>query len=199
VAAALVAASGKFMKASIKEVPMRKLTLWAVACLWASLLLAAGKYQPLNVKTGEWETTVTTSVSGAPPIPPGMLEKLTPEQRARFAAAMGKRASGKPTTRTSKSCLTKERLEKNPFNDRKECTGTVLTSTASKMEIEEVCTEEDSKIDSKVHFEAIDSEHVKGTVQSTVIGAGSGGKPMNISGTITSKWIGAVCTEKDDH
>jgi len=175
---------------------MRKLTLWAVACLWASILLAAGKYQPLNVKTGEWETTVTTTVSGAPPIPPDMLEKLTPEQRAKFAAAMGNMASGKPTTRTSKSCLTKERLMKDPFNDRKECKETVLTSTGSKMEIEEVCTEENSKFDSKVRFEALDSEHVKGTMESTATGSG---KTMNINGTITSKWIGAVCTEKDDH
>ena len=175
---------------------MGKITVWAVTCLWASILLAAGKYQPLNVKTGRWETKFVTTVSGAPPIPQEMLDKMTPEQRARFEAAMSKMASGTPVTRTSKSCLTKERLGKDPFNDRKECKETVLTSTGSKMEIHEVCTDEQSTFDSKVRIEASDSENVKGWVQSTVTGSG---KTMNVNGTFTSKWIGAVCTEKDDH
>jgi Protein of unknown function (DUF3617) len=173
---------------------MRKLALWALSCLSASILLGAGKYQPLNVKLGTWETIYTTTVSGAPPIPQKMLDRMTAEQRARFEAAMGNMASGTPRTRTSKTCLTKERLEKDPFNDRQSCTGTVLTSTGNKMEIQKVCTEENAKVDSKVRIEATDSENVKGWVQSTVTGSG---KTMNINGTFTSKWIGAVC--KDEH
>jgi Protein of unknown function (DUF3617) len=172
---------------------MRKIALWTLSCLSASILLAAGKYQPLNVKLGTWETIYTTTVSGAPPIPQEMLDKMTPEQRARFNASMSKMASGTPRTRTSKTCLTKERLEKDPFNDRKSCTDTVLTSTSSKMEIEEVCEEENAKFDSKVRIEATDSENVKGWVQSTVTGSG---KTMNVNGTFTSKWLGAACKEK---
>lgn len=172
---------------------MGKIALWTLSCLSASILLAAGKYQPLNVKLGTWETVYTSTVSGAPPISQEMLDKMTAEQRARFEAAMSKMASGAPRTHTSKTCLTKERLEKDPFNNRKSCTETVLTSTGSKMEVHEVCAEEDAQFDSRVRIEATDSENVKGWVQSTVTGSG---KTMNVNGTFTSKWIGAACKEK---
>ena len=108
---------------------------------------------------------------------------------------MNRMASEAPKTRTSKSCLTKEKLEKDPFNDKeKSCTETVLNSTGSKMEVHEVCTEENMKSDITVHIEALDSENVKGTVQSNTSG---GGNTMNINGTFTSKWIGAVCKDGD--
>lgn len=172
---------------------MRKPALWILLCLSASVALAAGTYQPLNVKLGTWETTFTTAISGAPPIPQEMIDKMTPEQRARFDAAMGKMASGTPRTRTSKTCLTKEKLEKDPFNDRPSCTEKVLTSTSSKMEIEEICDEENAKSDSTVRIEATDSENIKGWAQTVVTGSG---KTMNVNGTFTSKWVGAACKEK---
>lgn len=172
---------------------MRKLALGTLLCLSASLVWADGKYQPLNVKLGTWETTFTTTVSGAPPVPQEMIDKMTPEQRARFEAAMSKMASGTPRTRSSKSCLTKEKLEKDPFNDRQSCAEKVLTSTSSKMEIEEICSEENAKSDSKVRIEATDTENVKGWVQTVVTGSG---KTMNVNGAFTSKWVGAACQEK---
>ena len=45
---------------------------------------AADKIQSLNLKVGLWEVTHTTSLTGTPPIPPEMLAKMTPEQRAEF-------------------------------------------------------------------------------------------------------------------
>ncbi|HVA01381.1 MAG TPA: DUF3617 domain-containing protein [Terriglobia bacterium] len=175
---------------------MRKLILGSVICLSVELLLAAGgKYQPLNVKTGLWETTWTSKVTGRPPISPDMLANLTPEQRAKFEAAMNRMASEAPKTRTSKSCLTKEKLEKDPFSDKKmSCTETVLNSTGSKMEVHEVCTGKDMKTDVNVRIEAITSGYVKGTVQSNTTG---GGNTMNVNGTFTSKYIGAVCKDTD--
>jgi Protein of unknown function (DUF3617) len=175
---------------------MRKLVLAGAICLSVQLLLAAsGKYQPLNIKTGLWETTSTTKISGRPPISPEMLAQMTPEQRARFEVEMNRMVNQTPRTRTSKTCLTKEKLEKDPFNDKDQsCKETVLSSTASKMEIREVCTEEGSTVDILVHIEALDSENVKGTVQSNASG---GGNTMNVNGTLTSKYIGAVCKNTD--
>ncbi|HTE88846.1 MAG TPA: hypothetical protein VK639_07845 [Terriglobales bacterium] len=49
---------------------------------------AADKLQPLNVKTGLWETTTTRITSGEIPIPAEMLARLTPEQRAKMEARM---------------------------------------------------------------------------------------------------------------
>lgn len=174
---------------------MRKLVLASVICLSVPLAWAAeGKYQPLNVKTGSWETTTVTTMTGAPPIPQDMLDRMTPEQRERFQAAMGQMASGTPRTRTYKTCATKKDLEEDPFNDKnKSCVETVLSSTGSKMEVHEVCTVEEAKVDMKVHIEASDSENVKGWSQATVTGSG---KTMHAHSTFTSKWLGEVCTDQ---
>lgn len=171
---------------------MRKLALLCAIGLGAALILAAsGNYQPLKVKTGLWETTWSSEVSGRPPIPADMLQNMTPEQRAKLEAAMGKMASQAPEGRTNKSCLTKEKLEKDPFKqDNKSCTQTVLASTGSKMQIHEVCGNEYGKMDMIVDIEATDSEHVKGTVKSNTSG---GGNSMNVNGTFNSKWLGAAC------
>jgi Protein of unknown function (DUF3617) len=175
---------------------MRKLILASVICLSVQLLWAAGgKYQPLNIKTGQWETTWINNFSGRAPISPEMVANMTPEQRAKFEAAMNKMASQGPRTRTVKTCATKEKLQRDPFNrEDKSCTETVLNSTGSKMEVHEVCSEENMKADITVHIEAVNSEYVKGTVQTNATG---GGNTMNINGTFTSKWIGAVCKDTD--
>jgi tRNA threonylcarbamoyladenosine modification (KEOPS) complex Pcc1 subunit len=171
---------------------MRNLLLIAAFFLGAQLFFAAnGDYQPLNVKTGLWETTWTSSVTGRPPIPADMLEKMTPEQRAQFEAAMSSMMSQAQKPRTSKSCLTKDKLEKDPFKrEDKGCTETVLASTGSKMDVRETCTHENAKSDVTVHIEAEDSEHVRGTVKSNVSASGNA---MNVNGTFTSKWLGMVC------
>jgi hypothetical protein len=171
---------------------MRILIVLGVICLGAELLLAVGEtYQPLNVKTGLWETTWTSSLSGRPPIPANMVESMTPEQRERFEAAMNKMVSQAPKTRTAKSCLTEEKLKKDPFNEEnKSCTETILASSGSRMDIREVCSGGAVKNDVTVHIEAIDSEHVSAKVVSNMSG---GGNTMNMNGTFTSKWLGAAC------
>jgi len=86
---------------------MQKNTSLGLIFLWAPVLLASGDVQPLNIKTGLWQLTMTTTVSGRPPIPPEALARMTPEQRAKFEAAMKARASHGPRTRTYKNCVTK--------------------------------------------------------------------------------------------
>jgi hypothetical protein len=167
---------------------MRKMILFLVViCLLAPVVLAGGKVQPFNVKPGLWQTTWTTTTTGRPPIP----DNLTPEQRARYEAAMSKMASGVPRTNTYKSCVTKEQL--NPFSqpDNK-CTWTVLASTSSKLDVHGTCApgREDVKMDMTVQLEALDSENVKGTGQQALIG---GGNTLNSKFTLTSKWLGPAC------
>jgi hypothetical protein len=70
----------------------------------------------LNLKEGLWETTHTMNMSGMPPIPADALAKMRPEQKARIEAMMSQRGvGGTATTDTSKSCITKEKLEKSAF------------------------------------------------------------------------------------
>src|SRR5579862_2888392 len=82
-----------------------------VAAAWAA------DTTPLNVKTGEWEVTTSTESSGQLPIPEEMLNKLTPEQRARMEAAMKARGAGGPRTSVRKNCVKKEDLDKAFGND----------------------------------------------------------------------------------
>jgi hypothetical protein len=158
----------------------------------ASTLWAADQYQPLDVKTGLWEVTTITNLSGQIPIPPDVLEKLTPEQRARFQERMNAKAMQPSKPIVSRNCLTKEQLDKGySFTEnRKSCTPTLVSSTKSKVEVRLECVENDVKIDAKVQFEAIDSENVRGQTQSVATG---GDHTMNSSSTFAAKWLGSSC------
>lgn len=171
---------------------MRKVILGLAGCLSAGLLWAAqAKYQPLNIKPGLWETTSVTKISGRPPISDEMLAQMSPEQRARFEAAMGQMANQPPRTRVAKKCVTEKDLKEDPFNDNPEsCKETVVNSSGRKLDIHEVCSEQGAKVDVMVHIEAVDSENVKGTVQSNATG---GSNTMTVSGTFKSKYVGAAC------
>src|SRR4051794_18305857 len=81
-------------------------------------------FEPLNMKLGLWQTSSNFSNAGEMPIPPEMLEQMTPAQRAQAQALSGAKSF------TSTSCVTKENLQ-NPFTG-KECTWTILESTASR-------------------------------------------------------------------
>ena len=118
---------------------MRQIAWVGAVCLLAAagLTVAAG-YQPLNIKTGYWETSMTSSGTGTPPFPPEVLAKMTPEQKARLEAAM--KSTMATQTQDYKHCITKEQLEKNPFSDpNQKCTWTVLNSTGSSMEAKGSC------------------------------------------------------------
>jgi uncharacterized protein DUF3617 len=174
---------------------MQKMILSGMIGLMAPILLAAGNIQPLKVKPGLWQETITSTTSGQPPIPPGTLDKLTPEQRAKFEAAVKGRTSKGPQTRTFNHCVTQEDLNKDPFGeDKKSCTRTVLASTGSKMDVHAVCTGNGGvKTDFTVHIEALDSENVKASVH---VNSTGGGRAMNGDSNITGKWLGAACPGK---
>src|SRR5260370_11263079 len=152
---------------------------------------AADKIQPLHVKTGLWETTRTTNTSGQMPIPPELMARLTPEQRAKMEDRMKANSAEKSRTNTSQSCMSKEKLEKAPFSDeQKDCTRTIVTSTSSEAEIRFACEKQGMKSNGTIHVEALTPESVKGSAQTAMTG---GGRTMNISGTFTAKWLGPNC------
>jgi len=176
-----------------KEGKMRKIILLSLICLSASVVLAGGDIKPLNVKTGLWQATTTTNMTGIPPISPEVLNQLTPEQRSKLEESMKARASQGPQTRTYKHCVTEKDLNKDPFSEKKEsCTRTVLTSTGSKMEIRQICTEKGMKMDTTIKIEALNSENVKGSGHIIVTGDG---RTMNGDMNFSAKWLGPVCTD----
>ncbi len=173
---------------------MRQMIVWSVMCLWAGSLWAGGKIK-LNAKTGLWQTTSTNTVTGSMGIPPEMAAKLTPEQRARFEAAMKKQANGVPRKLTYKDCLTEKNLSEDPFTDRApgdkmKCQETVIKSTSTDLEVREVCTDGSSKSDTHLSFHADSPKHVTGSGNTTAV---VGGHTMHSVIKMDSRWIAASC------
>jgi hypothetical protein len=147
--------------------------------------------QPLNVKTGLWEVTTTVTTSEEIPIPDGLLEKLTPEQRARAEERVKARKAGPQKTSIAKLCLASQELERGmPFRPaRKSCTWTVVTSTSSKVEARGVCVSQGTKTEGTLRIEALSPEEAEGSIQLLK-------KNDNTSVTISTfkaKWIGSFC------
>jgi hypothetical protein len=177
---------------------------FALALLATSVVRAADP-TPLDIKTGEWEYTVTMQMSGMPQqsaaqipqIPADQLARLPPEQRAKVEAALKQAAnmtSGKPTTSTSQNCVKKEDLARlNPLgNADKSCKMTVIDSTRSKLEAKVECDSPGNKSSSTVTVEAASPELSRFSVVSTGI---ADGHPMNMTVNGTGKWLSAACTD----
>ena len=168
-------------------------TLFAALILLSSVALwAADQGQPLNVKTGLWEMSRTMTRSGSMPIPPELLQRLSPEQRARMEERMKAHSGEQTKTTTYQSCLTKEDLQEGPtFSEEKyQCSRNIVTSTSSKIEVHLTCEQEGMNGNATVQVEALSPESVKGSVQ---IVANGGGKTMNSNSNFTGKWIASSC------
>ena len=167
--------------------------LLALVVFSSLTLWAADNVTPLNVKEGLWEMTVTHSMSGMPAmpdIPPDVLAKMPPEQRARMEAMM----KGGPSTDVRKECITKEKLAKNSAfsNNRGDCTRTVVNSTGSKLEVKIHCEEKQASTDGTLVLETVGSDHVKGTMQMQSA-TNANGHTMNMNFTFSSKYLGPTC------
>jgi hypothetical protein len=161
----------------------------------ASALFCAGicaAQTPLNIKTGEWESTVSSDTNGQLPVPQEMIDKMTPEQRAKMEAMMKARGMQGPRTSVTKHCIKKEDLDKPFGNDNKSCKPTIVTSSATKQEIHMECDMGGGKQVGTLKFEAVDSSTVRGSMQ---MSASNGGRTMNVNSTFSGKWLGSACTE----
>lgn len=146
---------------------------------------------PLNVKAGLWEVTSDGSQSGAPPIPPEALARLSPEQRAQFEAAM--RQSAGPHHQVSKRCVTQadiaKSFEKMGQMDGGRCTQNVSSSTATLRAGTFSCTGRENA-SGTYRIEARSRESVIANWNATI---SNGGKEMKITNTAQGKWLSADC------
>ena len=178
--------------------------LFLALALFGGAVAWAADPVPIDVKTGEWEYTVTTQMTGLPQsgqqmpsIPPEQLAKMPPDQRAKIEAAL-KRASamtgGKPMTTTSKSCIRKEDLAKMIPNGNRDqsCKITLVSSSSTKQELKMACESNGGKQTGTVVVEALSSESTKFSLQ---MAADQDGHAMNMTVSGTSKWLGATCTD----
>jgi len=166
--------------------------------IWLLLALSAGaadKGQPLKIKTGLWEVTTTVSTNDEAPIPAGLLEKLTPEQRQRIQERMEARQSGTTKTAIARRCVSRKELETGvPFKpDVKSCSWETTASTRTKMTADLRCAGESSREEvskGSLEVEALTSESVRGSV---VIPATHSDDPVHSSSIFTAKWMGPSC------
>jgi hypothetical protein len=167
------------------------LAFLAGATAWAADLV------PMDVKTGQWEATVTMQMPGMPQgrgmpqLTPEQLAQIPAAQRAQVEAAI-KQAGGGPRTTTSKNCVKKEDLTKLPLNPDQTCKMTVTSSSSSKQEIHMDCDRNGNKQTATMVIERVSSESLKFSILAS---GADNGKSMNMSISGTSKWLSATCTD----
>lgn len=168
-----------------------RLTLLACLTLLSPLVSQADDIKPLDVKLGLWETASKTEMPGMPSslpqIPEESLAKMPPDQRARIEAMMNSR--GVPGTMTTRSCLTKEVLDRGlNFQNDKSCTYKVTSSSASKQQVHVECERGQVHNTGDLTLDRLDSEHVKGSlVMKPSVGSG------DIKISFDTKWISSDC------
>jgi hypothetical protein len=149
----------------------------------------------LDVKLGLWEISYSTDIQGSL-IPPSVLEKMPPAQRAKMQAEMQKRAATQPKNHVHKSCVTAEDIKKGAFraSDDKEnpqCKTTVTAQSQTLQEATVACTGEESRT-SHMRVEMQGRDHVEGRVENVVEG---GGKVMV---RFSGRWVSESCAGSDD-
>ncbi|MDE2135579.1 MAG: DUF3617 domain-containing protein [Alphaproteobacteria bacterium] len=152
---------------------------------------------PLNVRPGLWRVTTVPHMSGALPMDQSTLDRLTPQQRAKFAAAMKTGMANAVRPRTFKECLTREKLSKGFQLDKQEtdCKRTIVASSASMLEVHEECSTAKQTRTGDFKFQTSGGEAATGTVDMHI---SQGGKTMNIDSTMQAQWLGADCGKVKD-
>ncbi len=178
----------------------RRIALGAGLASLLGLSIAAGdKSQvlsvPLNLKVGLWQMTYSTERNGVAvvrPIPPGLLARMSPEQRAKTAARLKSRATQGTQVETRQYCMTDERRKKADFelsDDGQACPRTLLSSTPAFQQFREECPENGNKRTVDGSVEALDPDTMKGSLK--VKSEGSNAYTMSVE--IGGRWIAADC------
>jgi hypothetical protein len=162
------------------------------ACLTMPLL--AGSAEQLNIKTGLWEITSTTQMSGTPQLPKEVTAKMTPEQRARLEADM-KSAAKDAKKSTDRSCITQKDIQ-NPFHGSNEnCKQSIVRTTSTTQEVNLVCNGE-PKGTGFIRITTPTPETMTGVMD---IRMGDGKDSLNLKANLTGRWLGADCGDEADH
>jgi hypothetical protein len=159
----------------------------------AGLPFAAGGQDRLDIRTGTWEITATTHMSGTP-LSNEMLSKMTPEQRAEVQAAMREEAAKGPQTEVSRECITPEEVER-PFAsaDLENCTQQIVRTTRTTQEARLQCTGE-YKGSGLLRVTAPNPQTMTATLE---LSAGDGPTPFTIKAQMKGRWLAAACEDED--
>ena len=157
----------------------------------------------LDVRMGLWESTATTTFTGMPAMPSSAekamaaaIGHLTPEQRAQLAglqAQMHER-QGMPQVHKERSCMSREKMEKNGFfgdqDTKGHCTHTITQNDGRTMAATFTCEDKESSGKGQMVFTANSPTSVKGTLDMSMTVTG---KPMTTHTELQSQWVAADC------
>jgi hypothetical protein len=163
-----------------------------VCCCVAPLAIAADK---LDVKPGLWEITSSHQITGIPPLPKELRDKVTPEQRAEMEAAFKAEAAKGPQVDTERECITKEETLR-PFDvgDTKDCTQTVVRTTRTTQEVRLSCTGEYTG-SGVLRITTPTPETMTGTLE---LQLGVAPDAMMVKSQLKGRWLGPDCGDEDD-
>jgi hypothetical protein len=172
----------------------------AVGLVCCAVTPAVAQAPAIDVKTGLWEMSLNRSMSGIPQparpvrqIPPEVLARMPPAQRAQIEAAMRGQPPGSSGTTVSRVCITREALQKGPAlgrEGRPSCKRTVRTQSRTAWEIQEVCNEEGRQETVRVRYEAPKPDTINATVDVT---ATRNGRQISVKRVMNGRWISADC------
>ena len=176
---------------------MRILVLGVGMGLVAALPARADDHTPLAVKPGLWEMTSDMQHSGAPPIPPEALAKMSPEQRQKLEQAM--QGAMAPQHRVDKHCVTAEDI-KTGFDrmdqmSRGQCTQKVTTSSATLHGGTFACSGQGNSSGS-YRLEAKSPDSVVANWNMTMT---TGANTMTMKNDMQGKWLAADCGDVKGH
>ncbi|MGH6726583.1 MAG: DUF3617 domain-containing protein [Pseudolabrys sp.] len=170
-----------------------RILLAGLALNCALALTAQAASATLNLRPGLWEMTTSGEASGAPPIPEELLARLPPERRAKLQAAMAASMARAGAPHASKQCITRQSLQRGIKIDdsgERNCHPTVISSTASVMDMRIECKSAKQAASGTIHFQTAGPEAVNGTVHMAI---GNGDHRMAMKRVISGKWLGADC------
>lgn len=159
-----------------------------LACI--SLPLLATSAERLNIKLGLWEITAVTQMSGMPPLPRELLDKLTPQQRATMAAE-----ANTPDKDTNRECITAKDLEQ-PFQagSAKSCKQSIVATTRTTQEVRFICSGE-QKGSGVLRISTPTPETMSGTMD---LKFGEGADAFTIKGRLSGRWLSADCGDETE-
>jgi len=171
----------------------------AAALVGCSLTPALAQNQPLDVRPGLWEFSTQRSMTGMPKmpempaIPPEVLAKMPPAQRARIEAAL-KARSGANGKHVSKVCFTAESLRRGPTFEQPprdaNCQRTKNTRTAHGWQLREVCHRGGSQQAMDIRYRVVTRETIDGTVN---VAMHQGGRNVPMKQVTHARWLGPDC------
>ncbi len=163
----------------------------------AAPVLAQG--QILDVRPGLWEMTSERTTSGMPApqaipaIPPEVLAKMPPAQRAQIEAAMSARSKALSGTNVTKVCVTAETLRKGRvlgIEQDPSCKRTRETRTARLWQLQETCLSGGRQRTLDIDYQAINRETITGSVN---VAMSTGAQSMTMKQAVRGRWLGADC------